>query len=270
MEAPKKLVALLELLNAFGTFIQLPEVPELMQPGYAEYLRHLRYTNGVPKSDLAIRLVDKFLRSSHLGNEFIEFKMRWLEKVLCLMPEPLALDILRQSPNFNYVGADKILFSLKDTRNWIFEPDIDEEDAVMDFHHCISRYQELSLVQNFLSELLIARDKYQTRAKDYFQTEEFRETYFQLLKMPEEANPYIRVGINSEFKIVFYLNESFRILNEADITRIRICERCEKFFWAGRKDAVGCPDCAATLRKKRWRDKYNEKKAERQKTPDFW
>jgi len=168
MEPPKKLVALLELLNAFGTFIQIPEMAELMQPGYAEYLRHLRYTNGVPKSDFAIRLVDKFLRSSHLDDEFIEFKMRWLEKVLCLMPEPLALDILRQSPNFNYVGADKILFSLKDTKNWIFEPDLDDEDALMDFHHCISRYKELSLVQNFLSELLIARDKNKTKAEVFF------------------------------------------------------------------------------------------------------
>lgn len=259
MEPPVKLDDLLRLLNLFGEFVQSPAMEKMLQPGYQEYLRHLGYTNGVPQSEFAVRRVDEFLKSSHLDEEFIVFKMRWLEKVLRLMPEPLALDILRQSPNFAWSGAEEILSLLKNEGRIIFDIEF-HEDTVTDFHYCISRFDELVIVRNFLSDLVALWDQHKVKVERFFQTDEFKDKNFQLWKIPDEAHPYIRVGVDSEFKIVFYLNESFRILNEVDITRVRICPRCEQFFWAGRKDAAGCRDCAAALRKKKWRDNQTKEK----------
>jgi hypothetical protein len=53
----------------------------------------------------------------------------------------------------------------------------------------------------------------------------------------------------------------FSILLGSEVSRIRRCQICENYFWAGRKDKLVCTlQCGATKRKRLERKKYSEKK----------
>jgi hypothetical protein len=64
----------------------------------------------------------------------------------------------------------------------------------------------------------------------------------------------------------------FSILVGIEASRIRRCEICDNYFWAGRKDKLVCSlQCGATKRKrqerKRYTDKSGERLSKRKKTP---
>jgi len=53
----------------------------------------------------------------------------------------------------------------------------------------------------------------------------------------------------------------FLFVVDVEVTRIHKCDICRDYFWAGRKDKKVCsPQCGATKRKRRERDRYMEVK----------
>lgn len=62
-------------------------------------------------------------------------------------------------------------------------------------------------------------------------------------------------------KITFQTDNVYKALEGADPDKLRLCKRCNRIFWAGRKDKMGCSTkCNQTLRQQKRRKVESEEK----------
>lgn len=70
----------------------------------------------------------------------------------------------------------------------------------------------------------------------------------------------IRLRVDASGKVTFQHTLLLEALNGIEANRLRRCQTCGDFFWAGRKDQRGCTaKCSHVIRTQRWRDKYQDK-----------
>jgi hypothetical protein len=263
-EISDDLEILIELINLLDEFRRLPKAVKLKQPGFEEYLRFvgLGDSDELPSGDFIKNRVENFIRSSHLNPEFIVFKMRWLKEVVCLMPEKLALDIINYCPAYKAAGAEELLSFMKidDGFNAFANVFIEDEEDQMtqsaerNFLFSMHRYQELSLISSLLRVIIPSWQKHQNDIKENILKNPGR-LFSPEFAFPAEIVSHIKVGLTSDFKLKIHLGSGFEALSSSDFDRIRICQQCDKIFWAGRKDMSGCSRCSVIIRRKRWRDK---------------
>lgn len=108
-----------------------------------------------------------------------------------------------------------------------------------------------------------------------------RERFFFLLHADEILHALTTVDPQSRLETLLYEDECamngylfvengsvqleppalFSLLVGTEVSRIRRCEICENYFWAGRKDKLVCSlQCGATKRKRQERKRYSDKK----------
>lgn len=108
-----------------------------------------------------------------------------------------------------------------------------------------------------------------------------RERFFFLLHADEILHALTTVDPKSHLETLLYEDECamngylfvkdgsvqleppalFSLLVGTEVSRIRRCEICESYFWAGRKDKLVCSlQCGATKRKRQERKRYSDKK----------
>jgi len=103
-----------------------------------------------------------------------------------------------------------------------------------------------------LTALLAARDAFYAIAKS-----ESGVVKDLPLPVDKAAALYIEAGV-----IKVSLAPFLRVLDGIEARRIRLCPVCEKLFWAGRVDKVGCTEeCSRVLRQRRLRENRRYKKA---------
>jgi hypothetical protein len=70
----------------------------------------------------------------------------------------------------------------------------------------------------------------------------------------------VKAHLDSEGNVNFQLPEFAGALQGVNITRLRLCEQCDKLFWAYRKDAFSCsPKHARNRRMRLLRENWKEK-----------
>lgn len=132
-----------------------------------------------------------------------------------------------------------------------------ERDSDEDNYHPDGRkYLEQLFLAGFRYEYLRqAREIVNLIAKS--RREQIRLPYSMSLKANCLSISFGNLYIDKSDVIRFSPPPIARILDGVEADRIRECEVCQKFFWAGRIDQKACTTkCAKVLRSRRWREKY--------------
>lgn len=82
-------------------------------------------------------------------------------------------------------------------------------------------------------------------------------------QMPFLLQPKTRINIAEDGRIHFSPDEFVEALEGVEISRIRICENCLRFFWQGRTTQKGCnTNCANNIRVRKSRELKRQKRTD--------
>jgi hypothetical protein len=237
-DPPKEFGATLRLINMLSPVIDnldvtLPTVPE--------------YSNNFEP---------EFLFNAY------SLEMKHLENVLSMVQEELARDILEYSPSYADQNLDALIEDLKTRNIRLFVPEVIVKGGINDFHRCMSRFDSLRNFYYLLKYLVFNWEQQQRDYKTFVRENKSKEKFFPLYAKASEWkkwNDFELIKINSEGRIKLALSGAIETLENIEIDRIRVCPRCEKIFWAGRINMVGCSECSPALKNKKWRDSVSAK-----------
>lgn len=135
------------------------------------------------------------------------------------------------------------LSEYRELNSYIFENHYDE---LIDEFEILDRYKDFIYYRQKI--------RFVAQEASYFQKTGRRKISVSSVYQPELFTTSFEIG--KDGKITFQTDKVIRALEGIDIKRLRICEVCNRIFWANRLEKIGCSDkCNQTLRTRRKRTK---------------
>lgn len=129
----------------------------------------------------------------------------------------------------------------RELNSYIFENHYDE---LIDEFEILDRYNDFIYYRRKL--------RFVAQEASYYQKTERRRISVSSVYQPELFTTSFEIG--KDGRITFQNDKVIKALEGIDIKRLRICEVCNRIFWANRLEKLGCSDrCNQTLRTRRKR-----------------